>query len=324
MSIEVNGLTVSYDDEVAVSAGSFVLEDGEHFAVMGPSGAGKSSLLRAIAGLEPVASGTIAIDGTDVTSVAPHQRPIGLMFQDFALFPHLSVSDNVAFGLRMAGVGTDLRRTRASDLLKLVGLAGYENRHPQSLSGGEQQRVALARTLAPKPSLVLLDEPLGSLDQNLKEDLLHEMREIMSDVGATSIYVTHDRHEAEAYADRIAVMRDGWIKRIATPSELWTDPQTTFIARFIGHRNIVDGSAVGLQPGMIVIPARAISVVAVESSDLVGRVVATDFSDGEYWVTLRFDSASLVTVVATRPDLSTDVGIEIDKERVAALTVDEI
>ena len=230
----------------------------------------------------PSAIGSDWIDGVDHTDTPPHLRGVGLMFQDYALFPHLDVSANVAYGLRMAGVPPDDRTDRVEDLLEMVGLSGVAHRRIDGLSGGEQQRVALARTLAPKPRLVLLDEPLGSLDQALKDDLLAQTRAIVTELGIAAVYVTHDRMEAEAFADRIAIMRDGRIARVGAPQALWEDPGTEFVARLMGHRTIVDGHTVGAS-GRVLVLDHAIT----EDPDgpIHGVVIESAFRDGRYRVT---------------------------------------
>jgi ABC-type Fe3+/spermidine/putrescine transport system ATPase subunit len=259
MSVELNSVSVRYGEAVAVDDLTLAIDSGERFALMGPSGSGKSTLLRAVAGLEPLESGTIHIDGTDVTNLVAHRRPVGLMFQEYALFPHMSVIDNVGYGLRMLGVAREATRDTSAGLLDLAGLRGFEDRKPDSLSGGERQRVALLRTLAPEPSLVMLDEPLGSLDLALREDLLSQMRTIVTDLGATTLYVTHDRTEAFAFSERLAIMREGRIVRTGTPQQVWDDPQTTFVARFIGHANVLTGSAIGFDAPAVTVPPDALA-----------------------------------------------------------------
>ena len=322
MSAIIDDLSVKFGDNVAVDGLSLEIATGERFAVMGPSGSGKSTLLRAIAGLDSPVSGRIVLDGTDVTGLAPHRRPIGLMFQDYALFPHMSVIDNVAYGLRMHGASKPASRETAADLLELVGLAGFEHRTPGSLSGGEQQRVALARTLAPEPALVMLDEPLGSLDLALRESLLAEMRSVVERVGATSLYVTHDRTEAFSFAQRLAIMRHGSIIRIGTPDAVWNDPATTFVARFIGHPNVVPGHALGLSAEAVTVPG---SAVRIDDGPIDGVVQDAVFVDGTYEMTVRVDVDTLLKVVDTAiyPPESR-VRMSIDRESVRELVVDEL
>lgn len=215
---------------------SLSVGQGEVVGVLGSSGSGKTSLLRVIAGLLPVISGAVVLNGVDITTVATHQRGIGLMFQEHALFPHLDVADNVAFGLRMNHVAKVDRSARVAEVLDLVGLGGFGSRDVSSLSGGERQRVALARTLAPSPRLILLDEPMGSLDRVLRDRLLPELAELIDQLGLTALYVTHDRTEAFELADRIAVMDGGRVIQIATPEELDAAPASDHVAALLGHR----------------------------------------------------------------------------------------
>lgn len=229
-------------DSIAVRLGEIlVLRDvtlsvgrGESVAVLGPSGSGKSTLLRAVAGLVPVESGSITLDGEDITAVPTHLRGFGLMFQGYALFPHLDVSGNVGFGLRMANVPDGRVDERVAEALELVGLHGFDRRSIADLSGGEKQRVALARTLAPEPRLIMLDEPLGALDRSLRERLMVETREILSARGVTTLVVTHDREEAEALSDRIALMRAGTIVQSGTLPDILAHPADDWVTDFLG------------------------------------------------------------------------------------------
>lgn len=218
---------------------SLTVEQGEILCLLGPSGCGKSTLLRLIAGLERPTGGDIRLNGESLLNVPVHARDFGLMFQDFALFPHMNVGQNVAFGLRMHRVPKSEQETRIRAALERVGLVGFETRDVTRLSGGERQRVALARSLAPAPRLLMLDEPLGSLDAALRGRLVIELGEVVKRLGLTAIYVTHDQQEAYAIADRIAVMNAGQIEQVAAPEPLYHHPQTTFVARFLGLTNIV-------------------------------------------------------------------------------------
>ena len=239
--LEARALSLRYGDTLALDRVSFSLEAGETFAVLGPSGCGKSSLLRVIAGLEQPQGGEVWLDGRCINAVPPHRRGFGLMFQEFALFPHLRVAQNVEFGLRMQGLPRTGRRRRVRELLSLVGLDGYETRSVHELSGGERQRVALARSLAPNPRLLMLDEPIGALDRNLRESLLLELRALLTQLGQTALYVTHDQEEAFAIADRVLVMEDGRVRQIGRPAEVYQHPADAFVARFIGLPNLVAG-----------------------------------------------------------------------------------
>ena len=259
--LEIEGLTVRYGDVPAVSDVSLSLAAGERVAVIGPSGCGKSTLLRAIAGLEEPAAGTIRWEGRDLRSVPVHERPFGLMFQDLALFPHRDVAGNVAFGPRMHGLsGADVRAA-VTEALELVDLPGFERRAVASLSGGEQQRVALARSLAARPRLLMLDEPLGSLDRGLRERLVRDLRRIFARLETTIIHVTHDHDEAYALSERLVVMEAGRVRADGTPESLWSRPPSAFVARFLGLSNILDvapdGAVLRSAWGPLPIPAGA-------------------------------------------------------------------
>jgi thiamine transport system ATP-binding protein len=249
--LTVRDLVVLYRDDdgtlaTAVDGLDLDVAPGEVVALLGPSGSGKSSLLRAVAGLEPPAAGTIAWDGADLAPVPTHRRGFGLMFQDGQLFPHRDVAGNVAFGLRMQGLPRAERAARVAELLDQVGLAGYERRPVATLSGGERQRVALARALAPRPRLLLLDEPLSALDRALRERLASEVREVLVRTGATALFVTHDHDEAFAVADRVAVMDLGRLLQVDPPAVLWHAPATRRVAEFLGYEAFVAaGSAAG-------------------------------------------------------------------------------
>lgn len=266
--LQVRDVSVRWGDVVAVDDVDLVVETGEVVALLGPSGCGKSSLLAAVAGLVPHA-GQVCIDGVDVSRARPDQRDLGLMFQDGALFPHLDVASNVAFGLRMHGWEHRRRDARVDEVLALVGLEGLGGRRVDALSGGQAQRVALARAIAPQPRLLLLDEPLSSLDARLRDHLLEELPDVFAAVDAAVVHVTHDQDEAMALADRVAVMRAGTIVRMDTPSALWQDPGTAFVAQFLGWRNVYATSpaAAGEHP-VLDVPQRVLE--ALDHPTLVG------------------------------------------------------
>lgn len=232
--LRVEDVTVRFGDTVAVDRARLEVDDGERVAVLGPSGSGKSTLLRAIGGLEELDTGRVLWDGVDLDGTPPHRRRFGFMFQGYALFPHLNVADNVAFGLRMENRPSEEVRQRTKEVLAWVGMAGFRGRSVENLSGGEQQRVALARTMAPHPRLLMLDEPLGSLDRTLRERLIVEVTELLEEAGTTSLYVTHDHDEASTFADRIALMREGRIVQVGTMEQLRRSPADDWVADFLG------------------------------------------------------------------------------------------
>jgi len=235
----------------AVNDVSLDVAQGEIFALLGPSGCGKTTLLRMMAGFEVPTSGRIVLDGKDLQHLPPYLRPINMMFQSYALFPHLNVWDNVAFGLRREGMARAKVAGRVEEVLRLVQLEAYARRKPHQLSGGQQQRVALARSLAKRPQLLLLDEPLGALDKKLREETQVELAKIIHDVGVTCIMVTHDQDEAMTMATRLAVMNDGKLLQVGTPSEIYETPASRFVADFIGNVNLMDGKLVVDQPDYV-------------------------------------------------------------------------
>ncbi len=239
--IEIRGVTKSFGEGPVVHDLDLTVATGETVALLGPSGVGKSTLLRMIAGLEVPDRGVVAVDGIDLEGTATHDRGIGYMFQDLALFPHLDVASNIEFGLRMQRVDRAQRKVRVQELLELVGLAGAGGRDPASLSGGERQRVALARALAPQPSALLLDEPFGALDRTLRDRLLAELRSIFDELHLTVVAVTHDPTEAAALATRIAVMLDGEIVQVGPPADLLAAPGNRRVAATLGLRNVLEG-----------------------------------------------------------------------------------
>jgi thiamine transport system ATP-binding protein len=236
--LHIEALEATYDGSPVLRGVDLDVPAGQLLCVLGPSGGGKSTLLRVVAGLEVPAAGRVKLDGRDLAGVPAHERGVGLMFQDYALFPHRNVAENVAFGLRMAGVDAAGARSRVAELLELVGLPGAERRPVSQLSGGEQQRVALARALAPRPRLLMLDEPMGSLDRTLRERLPEELRAIFTELGLTVIYVTHDQDEALSVADRVVLLASGRVVADDAPEGLWTRPANAWAARFLGFRNI--------------------------------------------------------------------------------------
>jgi thiamine transport system ATP-binding protein len=315
--LSIEAVSVRFSDVVAVDGVSLEVAAGETVAVVGPSGCGKSTLLRAIAGLEPLAGGEIRSGGRSLSGVPVPERDLGLMFQDHALFPHLDVAANVAFGLRMKRWPAARQRARVAELLELVGLADLGSRAVHELSGGEAQRVALARALAPEPALLMLDEPFGSLDRVLREQLTGEVRRLLQELGQTALHVTHDQGEAFALADRVAVLAAGRLVQIGAPADLWRRPADAFVAGFLGHPNLwpaeVDANGrVGLgelrlapipaaaasgwpappsgRPVTVVVPVTAIRPDP--EGPLVAKVTMVGFQEGRYRVTAAAGGAA--------------------------------
>jgi putrescine transport system ATP-binding protein len=251
--LRIERLTKEFDGYKAVNDVSLDIAKGEIFALLGSSGCGKSTLLRMLAGFETPSSGRIVLDGRDLAGLPPYERPINMMFQSYALFPHLTVWDNIAFGLRRDGLPKDRIAERVDAMLKLVQLAKYAKRKPHQLSGGQQQRVALARSLAKQPQLLLLDEPLGALDKKLREETQIELVNIIESVGVTCVMVTHDQEEAMTMASRIAVMSEGQFLQVGAPGDIYETPATRFVADFIGNVNLMDGTVTEDQADHVVI-----------------------------------------------------------------------
>jgi len=237
--LEVKNLGKQYDGLPLLSAVNFTLEEGEILCLLGPSGSGKTTLLRMLSGLERPDQGEIFFADKNLAGIAPHKRHFGMMFQNYALFPHKNIIENICFGLDMQNWSQERQRQRAKEILSSVGLQGFESRRIETLSGGEQQRVALARSLAPQPRLLLLDEPLGSLDRTLRDHLAGEIRAILKLQGVTAIFVTHDQSEAFTVADQIAILQQGRMEQLAPPEQLYRQPANEAVARFLGFKNIL-------------------------------------------------------------------------------------
>jgi spermidine/putrescine transport system ATP-binding protein len=243
--VRLTDLTKRFDDVVAVDGLSLEIEEGRFFALLGPSGCGKTTTLRMIGGFEEPTSGTIELGGRDVSGLPPYRRDVNTVFQSYALFPHLSIFENVAFGLRRKRVRGRELQTRVDEALALVGLGELGKRKPRQLSGGQQQRIALARALVNRPRVLLLDEPLGALDLKLRKEMQLELKRIQHEVGLTFIHVTHDQEEAMTMADRIVIMNGGHVEQQGSPPELYESPRTAFVASFLGVSNLLEGTAVG-------------------------------------------------------------------------------
>jgi putrescine transport system ATP-binding protein len=254
--VRIRNVTKKFGDVAAVADVSLDIYKGELFCLLGGSGSGKSTLLRMLAGFEVPTSGRIEIDGQDMSSVPPYRRPVNMMFQSYALFPHMSVSQNIAYGLKRDGLPKTEIGARVAELLQLVKLTGYENRKPNQLSGGQRQRVALARALAKRPKLLLLDEPLGALDKKLREETQFELVKIQETLGVTFIVVTHDQEEAMSLATRIGVMNQGEIVMVGEPTEIYEFPNSRFVSNFIGSANMVEGVVTEDEPDHVRIASK--------------------------------------------------------------------
>ena len=248
-SVELAQIGMTFGTTRAVSDVSFKVEQGEFFSILGPSGCGKTTILRMIAGFIEPTEGRVLIGDRDMKGLGPNQRPTAMIFQSLALFPLMSVWENIAFGLEARGVGKAERRRKADELLRLIALEGYGDRMPGELSGGQRQRVAIARALAVEPGVLLLDEPLSALDLKLRQHMRAELRALQKRTGVTFIYITHDQSEALAMSDRVAVMSAGLLQQVATPRELYDNPATAFVARFVGETNAISGRISDVQDG---------------------------------------------------------------------------
>ncbi|SCL21871.1 putative spermidine/putrescine transport system ATP-binding protein [Micromonospora rhizosphaerae] len=242
-AIALRGLRKSFGPVEAVADVDLEIADGEFFSMLGPSGSGKTTVLRMIAGFEPPTAGTVLLGGRDVTRLAPFERDVNTVFQDYALFPHMTVQQNVEYGLRVRKLGRAERRERAAEALRSVRLEGLADRRPAALSGGQRQRVALARALVIRPKVLLLDEPLGALDLKLREQMQVELKALQREVGITFVFVTHDQEEALTMSDRVAVFDNGRIAQVGTPAEVYERPATPFVAGFVGTSNLLTGAA---------------------------------------------------------------------------------
>lgn len=317
MTLRIDNLAVKYGEVVAVDGVTLIVERGEVRALMGKSGSGKSSLLRAVAGIVPVSSGTVDIGGRNVTELPTHERRIGLMFQSYALFPHLSVAANVAFGVSKLP-NTD---RRVAELLDMVDLAGFEERPVGDLSGGEQQRVALARTLAPSPDVLLLDEPLGSLDTALRQALLADMGAIFAEADIPVLYVTHDPDEAFAIADSITVLTStGTVDAEGTPRSLWTTPPTAMTARLLGRESVAVATELpetiaGNLGGPVLVPTEAVRLAQTDAA-------ATDRFEATVLQVVFAGLTSRATVLCGKATLTLDTTADLARGQRVQIAID--
>ncbi len=242
--IELNNITKTFDDQQVLKGINLKINENEFLTLLGPSGCGKTTTLRIIAGFDEADSGKLLFDGIEISKLPPYKREVNTVFQKYALFPHLNVEENIAFGLKLKKTEKSVIEQKVKKMLELVGLSGYQKRDVTSLSGGQQQRVAIARALINQPKVLLLDEPLGALDARLRKEMQTELKKIQKEVGITFIYVTHDQEEALSMSDTVVVMNDGYIQQIGTPTDVYNEPENRFVASFIGESNIIEGKMI--------------------------------------------------------------------------------
>ncbi|PTM57433.1 ABC transporter ATP-binding protein [Phreatobacter oligotrophus] len=294
-AVRLEGLTKSYDGRHrAVDAIALDVKPGEFFSLLGPSGCGKTTTLRMIAGFETADEGRIVVGDTDVTDLAVHKRNMGMVFQSYALFPHRTVAENVAFGLRMRKVPRAEIEERVRAALAMVALTGFEDRRPGQLSGGQQQRVALARAIVIRPPVLLCDEPLGALDRKLRHQMQVELKQLQKELGVTLVFVTHDQEEALAMSDRIAVMNEGRIEQVGTPGDIYDRPRTRFVADFIGDINLIDqpdGRALALRPERI----------RLGEGPLAGKIETASFLGGQTLYRIALDDGRSLLAKENNP-----------------------
>ncbi len=332
--IRLQDLCMAYDDEQVLDHLNLYINDQEFLTLLGPSGCGKTTTLRIIGGFVTPTSGDVFFDGVRINDVPPYQRKINTVFQKYALFPHLNVFENVAFGLRLKKVPEKELRQRVMEMLEVVSLKGFENRKPDALSGGQQQRVAIARALVNRPKVLLLDEPLGALDLKLRKDMQIELKKIQQQVGITFIYVTHDQEEALTMSDTIVVMDGGHIQQIGTPEDIYNEPKNAFVADFIGESNIIDGvmprdKVVKMygrefacldggfaenEPVDVVIRPEDIDIVPVEQGQLVGTVTSVTFKGMQYDIIVDFRGFKWLIQTTDHSPVGARIGVKIDPD----------
>ena len=350
--IRLRNIRMAFDDEVVLNDLNLYINDKEFLTLLGPSGCGKTTTLRIIGGFTTPVSGDVLFDGVRINDVPPYRRQINTVFQKYALFPHMNVFENVAFGLRMPKVEEQKDengkvisrrkvklsekeiRTRVMEMLETVSLKGFENRKPDALSGGQQQRVAIARALVNRPKVLLLDEPLGALDLKLRKDMQLELKKIQQQVGITFIYVTHDQEEALTMSDTIVVMDKGCIQQIGTPEDIYNEPKNAFVADFIGESNIIDGVMVrdklvkmygrefpcldgGFAPGEpvdVVIRPEDIDIVPVDQGQLVGTVTSVTFKGMQYDIIVDFRGFKWLIQTTDHSPVGARIGVKIDPD----------
>ena len=327
-------LCMAFDDELVLDHINLYINDSEFLTLLGPSGCGKTTTLRIIGGFTTPTSGDVTFDGVRINDVPPHKRQINTVFQKYALFPHLDVFENIAFGLRIAKVPAEEIEERVTEMLGVVSLKGFEHRKITQLSGGQQQRVAIARALVNRPKVLLLDEPLGALDLRLRKDMQNELKRIQQQMGITFIYVTHDQEEALTMSDTVVVMDKGRIQQIGTPEDIYNEPKNAFVADFIGESNIlngtmvrdnvvkmygkefpcVDGGFAPNEPVDVVIRPEDIDIVPVEQGQLVGTVTNVTFKGMQYDIIVDFRGFKWLIQTTDHSPVGARIGVKIDPD----------
>ena len=332
--IRLRDLCMAFDDELVLDHINLYINDSEFLTLLGPSGCGKTTTLRIIGGFTTPTSGDVTFDGVRINDVPPHKRQINTVFQKYALFPHLDVFENIAFGLRIAKVPADEIEQRVTEMLGVVSLKGFEQRRVDQLSGGQQQRVAIARALVNRPKVLLLDEPLGALDLRLRKDMQIELKRIQQQMGITFVYVTHDQEEALTMSDTVVVMDKGRIQQIGTPEDIYNEPKNAFVADFIGESNIlngvmvrdkvvkmygrefpcVDGGFAPNEPVDVVIRPEDIDIVPVEQGQLVGTVTSVTFKGMQYDIIVDFRGFKWLIQTTDHSPEGARIGVKIDPD----------
>ena len=332
--IRLRDLCMAFDDELVLDHINLYINDSEFLTLLGPSGCGKTTTLRIIGGFTTPTSGDVTFDGVRINDVPPHKRQINTVFQKYALFPHLDVFENIAFGLRIAKVPAEEIEERVTEMLGVVSLKGFEHRKITQLSGGQQQRVAIARALVNRPKVLLLDEPLGALDLRLRKDMQNELKRIQQQMGITFIYVTHDQEEALTMSDTVVVMDKGRIQQIGTPEDIYNEPKNAFVADFIGESNILNGTMVrdnvvkmygkefpcvdgGFalnEPVDVVIRPEDIDIVPVEQGQLVGTVTNVTFKGMQYDIIVDFRGFKWLIQTTDHSPVGARIGVKIDPD----------
>ena len=332
--IRLRDLCMAFDDELVLDHVNLYINDSEFLTLLGPSGCGKTTTLRIIGGFVTPTEGDVTFDGVRINDVPPHKRQINTVFQKYALFPHLNVFENIAFGLRIAKVPEKEIRQRVTEMLEVVSLKGFEERRVDQLSGGQQQRVAIARALVNRPKVLLLDEPLGALDMRLRKDMQIELKRIQQQMGITFIYVTHDQEEALTMSDTVVVMDKGRIQQIGTPEDIYNEPKNAFVADFIGESNILNGTMVrdgvvrmyrrefpcvdkGFAPNEpvdVVIRPEDIDIVPVEQGQIVGTVTNVTFKGMQYDIIVDLGGFKWLIQTTDHSPVGTQVGVKIDPD----------